>query len=711
MSRDYIIFIVLMSIIGLLSAVAVVLLCLIVRPARPASQKKKGFKAWWAAHKPTKRRLIQVYCALLFNANIKGIATGNIYRGTSKNFCVPGMNCYSCPAAVGACPLGALQNAFAESGTRAPYYVLGILLLLCLMFARTICGFSCPVGLGQDLLYKIRTPKVKKSKFTYVFSYLKYILLAVFVVIIPLMYGIFAKTAIPAFCKYICPAGTLGGGVLLLLHPENASIFGSLGGLFTWKFIVLVVCTVASIFLYRFFCRFLCPLGALYGLFNRIALFGVKLDKSKCTDCGLCVEHCKMDIRHVGDHECINCGECISICPAKAISWKGSKLFVHANAVPAPDAAEDALSHLSSMQTAAVPAAPAAAAENISSNTAAPSAPKGSGTAEAPEASKNDTRPPAKKHTAGFWMQIAAWGLALAVLLGALVYYNFIDGRTPPSPPVSTQYYFAVGSEIEGADRVSFTLQGEGQGVAISGGSGTAEDPYLLTGFYGKYDVMLHEGELSYYAVTIAAESAVTVVAGADLYLDVFWKTEGGETMRVYRYTQEEPSFTLSPSPEGGEQRYGNLIGDLCYDFSLDRIMGEGKFTLSEHRGKIVIINFWATWCGPCVTELPEFERIKEKYGEQVEVVAIHSAFVTADVKNFIESKEDTYAPRTWADWQVDFVQDTGSGLDSGVYTLLGGRNGAYPRTLVLDGEGKIRYIFPGSATYATLEAQVEALL
>ena len=95
-----------------------------------------------------------------------------------------------------------------------------------------------------------------------------------------------------------------------------------------------------------------------------------------------------------------------------------------------------------------------------------------------------------------------------------------------------------------------------------------------------------------------------------------------------------------------------------------------------------------------------------------VEVVAIHSAFITAPVKEFIENKEDAYDPsRTWKDWQIRFAQDTGSGLDSEVYTLLGGRNGAYPRTLVLDGEGKIRYIFPGSATYAALEAQVEALL
>ncbi|MDE7193734.1 MAG: 4Fe-4S binding protein, partial [Oscillospiraceae bacterium] len=301
--------------------------------ARP----KQTAKEWFRNHIPSKRRLIQIYAALLYNANIKGFISGNIYdsNNSSKYMCVPGFNCYSCPGAIGACPLGSLQNALAESNMRAPYYVLGILAIFGLMFARTICGFLCPVGLGQDLLYKIRTPKLKKSRVTRVFSYLKYVILAVFVIAIPLVYA-FLGNAVPAFCKFICPAGTFGGALPLLANPNNASEYSRLGLMFTWKFCVMVAIIVAAIFIYRFFCRFLCPLGAIYGFFNRIALLGVKVDKENCTDCGLCVSHCKMDIKHVGDHECIQCGECISVCPTKAISWKGARLFVHANAVPAP---------------------------------------------------------------------------------------------------------------------------------------------------------------------------------------------------------------------------------------------------------------------------------------------------------------------------------------------------------------------------------------
>lgn len=298
---------------------------------------KKFFKKigiWFKNHKPSKRRVIQLYAALLYNANIKGFFNGRIYKGATKNLCVPGLNCYSCPGAIGSCPLGALQNALSASKTRTPAYIFGIIILFGLLLGRTICGWLCPVGLGQELLYKIKTPKVKKSKVTRVFSYFKYVLLIALVVILPLMF------AIPGFCEYICPAGTLEGGVGLLANSENEGLLSNLGPLFTWKFTLLIAIVVLSIFFFRFFCRFLCPLGALYGFFCRVAMLGVKLDKNKCTDCGLCVGVCKMDVKRVGDHECIHCGACISVCPAKAISWKGSKLLVRANDADMPASTE-----------------------------------------------------------------------------------------------------------------------------------------------------------------------------------------------------------------------------------------------------------------------------------------------------------------------------------------------------------------------------------
>ncbi len=292
-------------------------------------------KNWFKNHKPTKRRLIQVYSALLFNANIKGFFNGQIYRGPIKNICAPGLNCYSCPGATAACPLGSLQNSLLDAKKSAMTYVFGILILFGLIFGRTICGFLCPVGLLQELLYKIKTPKLKKSRVTRVLSYTKYILLFGLVVIVPIFF------LIPGFCEYVCPAGTFEGGVFLLINKANTTLLGSLGPLFTWKFTLLILIAVACIFIFRAFCRFLCPLGALYGFFSKIALLGVKLDEKKCTDCGLCISACKMDIHHVGDHECIHCGECISVCPVKAISWKGEKLLVRADDTTAPTTSEE----------------------------------------------------------------------------------------------------------------------------------------------------------------------------------------------------------------------------------------------------------------------------------------------------------------------------------------------------------------------------------
>ncbi len=305
--------------------------------------QKSGIRGWFSRHKPTKRRLIQVYAALLYNANLKGFSTGKIYTGDSKKFCLPGLNCYSCPGAVGACPLGSLQNALASSSTSSVAYVFGILVLLGLLLGRAICGFLCPFGLIQELLHKIPSPKLKKNKVTKVFSYFKYVILGVFVVMIPLAFS--TKLPVPGFCKYICPDGTLIGAIALLINPSNADMFSMLGPLFTWKFCLLVAFLVSSVFIYRFFCRFFCPLGAIYGFFCKVAMLGVKLDKEKCISCGKCVEQCQMDIRHVGDHECIHCGKCIPVCPTKAIRWSGSKFFLAESAVK-KDATEEEIAQV-----------------------------------------------------------------------------------------------------------------------------------------------------------------------------------------------------------------------------------------------------------------------------------------------------------------------------------------------------------------------------
>lgn len=267
-----------------------------------------------------KRRLIQLCAALLYNLNLKGFGHGTIYTGRSKGMCVPGLNCYSCPGAVGSCPLGTLQNALSAMDRKLPFYILGILLLFGVTLGRMVCGFLCPFGLIQDLLYKIPVPKIRKNKLTRLLSGLKYVILAVFVILLPILFMRRSGLPVPAFCKYICPAGTLEGGIpLLALDPSLRSLAGAL---FQWKVFVLAVILISACFLYRSFCRFLCPLGAIYSLFAPVALLGVTIDRETCTDCGRCVRSCKMDVRQVGDRECIQCGECMKECNVNSIHWK-----------------------------------------------------------------------------------------------------------------------------------------------------------------------------------------------------------------------------------------------------------------------------------------------------------------------------------------------------------------------------------------------------
>lgn len=477
---------------------------------------------------PTKRKLMQLYFALLFNANLKGFVSGNIYQGKSKIMCAPGINCYSCPGAIGACPLGSLQGSFSADHSTI-WYVGGILLLYSILFGRMICGWLCPFGLIQELFYKIKSPKLKKSPVTRILSYFKYVILVFFVFIVPIMFA-FRDTPLPTFCKYICPAGTLEGGISLLANKVNSSYFSMLGPLFTWKFLLLVSIMVGCIFIFRLFCRFLCPLGALYGLFNKISFFGIKLEKSKCVDCGKCFAQCKVDIKQVGDQECISCGECVDVCPTKAIQWSGPKIFLKANEVP---------------------------------------------------------EKPSKKR---LYARITFAVVLLGVLLGTIGYY----------------------------------------------------------------------------------------------------------------WVQED---VRNITPPGLSQEEGNQVGDLCYSYELE-IVGKdgltGEKLQPNKTGKLTILNFWGTWCTPCVAELPYFEQIAEEYGDKVTVVAIHSAVSRETAPEYIGAH--------YPDNKLLFSQDNGEGFTGEFYTMLGGR-GTYPYTVVLDENGIIAKIFVSSLTYEDLKTVVDDTL
>ena len=268
------------------------------------------------------RTWVQVGFAALSNGYAAGFAKGKIYTGPTKTICLPGLNCYSCPGALGACPIGAFQSVLADRNYKCAFYVVGFLMLLGAFFGRFICGWLCPFGLVQDLLHKIPfKKKIKKLPGDRWLKYLKYVILAVFVIILPLTVLDIIGQGKPWFCQYICPSGTLFAGIPLI--STNPMLQAALGWLFSWKFAVLVFLLILSVIVYRPFCRYLCPLGAVYGLFNPIAFYRLKIDEDKCTKCGICQKSCKLNIevyKTPNSFECIRCKDCMKACPHGAIS-------------------------------------------------------------------------------------------------------------------------------------------------------------------------------------------------------------------------------------------------------------------------------------------------------------------------------------------------------------------------------------------------------
>ena len=235
---------------------------------------------------------------------------------------MPGLNCYSCPGATGACPIGSLQAVIGSWNFKFAYYVIGFLIFVGAILGRLVCGFLCPFGLIQDLLHKIPFfKKIRTFRGDKLLRKLKYVIFLVFVILLPLFLTDLMGQGAPYFCKLICPAGTLEGGLPLVLL--NKAMRGAIGGLYIWKNTILIATIVLSILIYRPFCKYICPLGAFYSIFNKVSLFRYRIDGDKCVHCGKCAKVCQMNVDPVktpNSPECIRCGRCRQACPKDAIS-------------------------------------------------------------------------------------------------------------------------------------------------------------------------------------------------------------------------------------------------------------------------------------------------------------------------------------------------------------------------------------------------------
>ena len=283
------------------------------------------------------RHLFQSFWFLLTNSFFEGFKTGKIYGGKWKQLCVPGMNCYSCPGAKGSCPIGALQAVIGSPKFKFSYYIVGFLFFVGALIGRGVCGYLCPFGLVQDLLHKIPfVKKIETFKGDKALRKAKYLILLVFVILLPLFLVDIIGQGAPYFCKLICPVGMLEGGIPLVWM--NTSMRGAVGFLYAWKGLILLLTILLSVIIYRPFCKYICPLGAIYSLFNSVSLFRYTLDHQKCIHCGRCKAVCEMQcdpVKNCNDLECIRCGKCKNACPVDAIACGITKPDVSKEAIKA----------------------------------------------------------------------------------------------------------------------------------------------------------------------------------------------------------------------------------------------------------------------------------------------------------------------------------------------------------------------------------------
>lgn len=274
------------------------------------------------------RRWIQIVATFLSNAYWLFPFNRNIYQGSLKSICVPGLNCYSCPAATGACPLGALQHFMASLRPAIKagqyhfgIYVIGFLGLTGSLVGRMPCAWLCPFGFFQELMNKIPSRKFDIPRYI---TYAKYLFLGLFIFILPFWVADEFGYGITWFCKFVCPAGTLEAGIpMLLLRPE---LKGLVGLLFYNKLVILIVFLGWMVVSRRPFCRVVCPLGAIYSLFNKYSVFRMIHDADKCTRCQSCYQNCPMGVKiyeGANQLDCIRCLKCMQeSCKFDAISYE-----------------------------------------------------------------------------------------------------------------------------------------------------------------------------------------------------------------------------------------------------------------------------------------------------------------------------------------------------------------------------------------------------
>lgn len=233
------------------------------------------------------------------------------------------LNCQACEMATGACPVGMLQWSLMKM--EFPSLVLGVILLSGAIAGRAVCGWMCPFGLLSDVLDRI---SLKWFRLPAKLGYIKFLVLG------------FLFTAFlwpfPLFCAYLCQSGTVFGLMPYYLTTGLPALKDALlqGGWTTTMlgyhlFAALLFLVGTVLVSGRWFCRYLCPLGAAYGLFNYVSPLRVVHDEVACNGCGRCEGLCPMDVKtergsFMDVTGCIKCGRCVKACGTGARRFSGS---------------------------------------------------------------------------------------------------------------------------------------------------------------------------------------------------------------------------------------------------------------------------------------------------------------------------------------------------------------------------------------------------
>ncbi len=251
-----------------------------------------------------KRRIVQFLAILGIDGYYPGFLNVGIYQGTFKRYCTPVLNCYACPGALMACPVGSLQHC-AITNASFPYYVLGFFAAIGMIVGRMACGWLCPFGLFQDLLYKVKATKLTMPRWI---AHFKYVVLVGLAVVIT---NVFQE---PWFSK-LCPDGLLIGGIPFSFL--SIDIRAQIKEMFWIKLGILVLFCALFVTVKRPFCRTACPMGTIYSFFNNWSLLQITVDQKACTRCNRCRKACPMDIaiwENPQSVDCIRCLECTR-CP------------------------------------------------------------------------------------------------------------------------------------------------------------------------------------------------------------------------------------------------------------------------------------------------------------------------------------------------------------------------------------------------------------